>query len=238
MLLSSCDRGQVLGPPEATTFDVALSGSIVDGRSLSEPGIAGQVAVFTSDGVTPVLVDDDHIIDSDASGRFSATFEADLTEPILVLRASASAPFLTSRHAVAIDAGPVDVSLYLSGTLLSGTVLGPDDRPAVVDIWIMRDDGSGNFLPYAIAGGRDFIAPVPETGVNFGIDTDVLGGYAIPVRGPDTAFRLVFVVDTRTDVFNSFLTDLFVSGGIDNRVPTITLESASAAPQASIGGRQ
>ena len=234
--LWSCDRGEFFGPPETTTFDVSLSGRIVDGRDLREPGVAGQVAVMAPDGVTPVLVDDDHIIDTDAEGRFSATFQADLTEPTLVLEASASAPLLTGRHAVAIDAGPVDVSLFLSSTLLSGTVLGPDGRPAVVDIWIMRDDGSGNFVPYEITGGRDFIPPVPETGVNFGMDSDVLGGYSIPIRVPGAAFRLVFVVDTNTDAFSSFLTDVFVTGGIENRVPTITLESVSAPSSSSTAG--
>jgi len=124
----------------------------------------------------------------------------------------------------------------MSSTLLSGRVLGPDGQGVVVDIWVMRDDGSGNFLPYAIAGGRDFIAPVPDSGVDFGIDTDDLGGYAIPVRIPDASFRLVFVVDTNTDRFDSFLTDQFVTGGQVNVVPTITLTPVSPAASNTGGG--
>lgn len=233
--LGSCDRGAVFSPPAGTTFNITLTGRIADGSDLAGSGIPGQVAVLAADGSTPVLVDDDNLVDTDGAGVFSASFQAVLAEPVIVLEASAGAPFLPARHAYVVDAGPVDATLYVSSTLLSGRVLGLDGVPETVDIWVMRDDGAGNFLPYAIAGGRDFIPPVPESGVDFGIDTDVLGRFAIPVRIPDADFRLVFVVDTNTDRFESVLTDLFVTRGSNNTVPTITLAPLDP-PAVVIGG--
>lgn len=136
---------------------------------------------------------------------------------------------LTVSKAVRVGSGSVNAELYLLSTLISGHVEGPGGSPAEVDIWVMRDNGSGEFEPYAIAGGRDFLPPVPLSGVEFGWDTDPLGDFAIPVRVPDAVFRLVLVVDRNTDKFGSFLTDLFVASGQVNGVPEIMLEPASSA---------
>lgn len=228
-LLTACDEGQILQPPGAQ-FSVTLTGALLDGRDLERRPLAGTVALFQSDKTTPVTLDGDNVIEVGANGTFQASFEAFLTDPILVLTATAPAPFLPVSKAVRVGSGPVDAELYLSGTVLSGHVEGPDGMPAEVDIWVMRDDaGSGDFTPYAIAGGRDFIPPVPPSGIEFGFDTDALGDFAIPVRVPEADFRLVFVVDRNTDKFASFLTDLFVTSGQDNRVVDIRLEAAAPA---------
>ncbi len=228
-LLTACDEGQIFQPPGAQ-FSVTLTGALFDGRDLERRPLAGTVALFQSDKTTPVTVDGDNVIEVGANATFQASFEAFLTNRILVLTATAPAPFLPVSKAVRVGSGPVDVELYLSSTLISGHVEGPNGMPAEVDIWVMRGDaGSGDFTPYAIAGGRDFIPPVPLSGIEFGFDTDALGDFAIPVRVPDAGFRLVFVVDRNTDKFASFLTDLFVTSGQDNRVADITLEAAAPA---------
>ncbi|MFQ5889378.1 MAG: hypothetical protein ACE5JR_04920 [Gemmatimonadota bacterium] len=221
--MASCDQGTVF-EPVGTRFSIDLSGRLLDGRNLDGNGVSGQVAVFAADGRTPVPIDVDNILETDSEGRFSGAFEAVLTEPVILLRASASAPFLTTSKAFELDGGAVEADLYLSSTLITGHIMDPNGAPAVVDIWVMRDDGTGNFTPYEIAGGRDFIPPLPPSGVNFAVDSDVLGRFTVPVRIPDATFRLVLVVDRKTDVFESFLTDIIVTGGQDNMVPNITLQ--------------
>lgn len=225
-LLSACDEGRIFQPPGAQVT-IVLRGALLDGRDLEARPVAGSVALFQSDGTTPVPVDGDNVVEARADGTFSASFEAFLADSILVLVASASPPFLPVSKAVRVGAGPLELPLYLSSALITGHVTGPDGAPASVDIWVMRDDGAGNFQPYAIAGGRDFIPPVPASGVEFGVDTDALGDFAVPVRVPEATFRLVLVVDRNTDKFGAFLTDVFVRSGKVNRVPDIVLQPAS-----------
>lgn len=228
-LLMACDEGRIF-EPAGEQFTITLMGALTDGRDLEGNPVAGSVGVFRSDRATPIMVDDDNVIEVDADGSFQANFEAFLTDSIIVLVATSGPPFLPASKAVRVGSGPASAELYVSSTLITGHVEGLDGRPAEVDIWVMRDDGSGMFVPYEIAGGRDFIPPVPLSGMKFGIDTDRLGDFAIPVRVPDAQFRLVFVVDRETDKFASLLTDLFVASGQANRVPDITLQPASPPP--------
>lgn len=224
---TACDLGSIAQPEsQGEQFRFSLTGRVLDGRTLAAEPIAGRVALFQSDGRTrlqPIL--GEAVITVGPDGRFQQQIEAVFLEPVLVLTATADGPFLPTSLAVRVNGDNVTADLYLSSTLIVGHVDGPDGRPAPVDIWVLRDAGTGNFTPYEVAGGRDFIAPVPPSGLKFGVDTDALGNFAIPVRIPDATFRFVLVVDRNTDRFASKLVDQFITANQTNRIPTIQLET-------------
>lgn len=228
--LGSCEEAPVF-QPAGTRFVVDLRGTVFDGRAPAGTGVPGRVAVFTADGRTPVRVDEDHILETDPDGRFAIILDASLPEPVLVLEATAHGPLLPVRKAFDVGASPVRADLYLSTTLITGHLSNPDGAPGMGDIWVLRDQGDGDFLPFEFAGGRAFRPPLPPGNLRFGLDTDALGNFTISVGGPDARFRLIFFLDrteVRPESFLTAWTDVFVTEGQENRVTPIRLMRAGS----------
>lgn len=210
--LTGCGDEERGGGPVSTT---TLMGQVFDGRTL-EPRdnegfvigpptpLTAHIEVFNEGDMTlrTILAE----TDTNADG----TFEIEFTRPESVVMVMASKEgFQPVTWTVQTTDGFGTVEFYLSNTLITGNLIGPDGKPAVTDIWVQRCEEScddpANFTPYEITGGRDFNFNPPDqsttTNPRFGIDTDIMGNFNIPIRIPDAEFNLIIAVDTNTDKF-------------------------------------
>ncbi len=238
-------------PRDGAASTVTLMGQVFDGRTLEPRDAEGlvigppspltaRIQVFSEDGSTlrTLLAE----TDTNADG----TFEIEFTTPESVVMVMASKEgFQPVTWTVQTKDGFGTADFYLSNTLITGNLIGPDGKPALTDIWVQRCEKScddpANFTPYEITGGRDFNFNPPDqsstTNPRFGIDTDVMGHFNIPVRIPDAEFNLVIAVDTNTDKFATLnllqepdIGPLFVPGDTTIETGTFQLEAPPLAP--------
>ncbi len=227
LVVAGCDEGEVFqAPPGPEGSQVEVEGRVVDGRDLAGHGTPATVRVRR--------LSDEAVLASaatDAEGRFSLNVPREAGASLARLEAEAGAPFLPVSRAIFLDRGDVVIDLATSSTLVTGKAVGADGSPADVDFWIFREDTPDLFNPYPVAGGRDFIPPIPASGMMFGLDTDPLGNFTIPIRVPDAMFRLVFAVDRNTDRFATQEVKLFVAPGVVNQLPgSVTLAAPGPPP--------
>jgi hypothetical protein len=215
--------------PNDGTFSAAtLTGQVFDGRTLEPRGddgfvigpplpLTAHVQVLSGGGMTLSTLSAENDTNNGLLGETDTnddgTFEIEFIPPTfpdsMVMVMASKEGFEPVTWAVQISGGLGSIDFYLSNTLLTGNLIGPDGKPAVTDIWVQRCEEScddpANFTPYEITGGRDFnFNPSDQsttTNPRFGVDTDIMGYFNIPIRIPDAEFNLVIAVDTNTNKF-------------------------------------
>lgn len=222
-LWAACDREPALSDP-GERVTVRLTAALYDARDRSRRPTAGRVEIFRADGESPAR-SGGLVIPVGADG----ILEADLTLPpgdsIVVLAVAPPQPLQPVSRAVRVTGDRAHAEVYLSDTVIAGRVLDLDGAPVEADIWILRSDGSGLYLPFSVPGGHDFLSPIHAFGSAFVWDTDPLGGFAIPVPTPIPADELclVFLRDRSTVEPSSVLTGVYLVAHRENRVPDVIL---------------
>ncbi len=197
------------------SVEVDLSGTIFDGRAARSRALASatEIRLFQLNGATPLpfpggtgAAGNARLVP--AGGQLSLVATVALTHCGLVIAAggSASDGLQPAVRALTISceatAHSADVYFYLSDAALSGRVTDTLGRPARVDLGVSAG-APGNLL--AVAGGRDFLSPIPLSGVAHRVESDRYGYYYVPVpfahAGSD--LHLDVAVDTNQDVFLS-----------------------------------
>ncbi len=213
-------------PGGGAVSTATLMGQVFDGRTL-EPRdnegfvigppspLTAHIQVFNED-VSTLLGESE----TSEDGTFEIEFNPSTFPDSVVMVTASKEGFQTVTWTVQISGGVSSVDFYLSNTLITGNLIGPDGKPAVTDVWVKRCEEScddpANFIPYEITGGRDFNFNPPNqpttTNPRFGIDTDFMGNFNIPIRIPNADFELIIAVDTNTTKFATL--DTFIDPNI------------------------
>jgi len=248
--LAGCGEGEIVNqPPVTTTESAGLTGGSSGGGSNgggdgggSAPSgtISGRVGDGTQTDFKAVQANVDVL---DATGKTLASGATDANGDYSVKVPGSSPALLTVRARPTALAtyraiskkldflGSARVDLFPSPTLLTGTTVDSNGTPRSVDIWVFREQtpGQGDFMPYDIAGGRDFLPPAVMMNAKFGFDTGPDGTFEIPIRVPDGNFRLVFAVDRKTEMVATTVVESFVTGNANNVAPLGSLPAKAFA---------
>ena len=238
-------------PGGGAVSTATLMGRVFDGRTLeprdNEGFVIGppsplnaHIQVFNEDGST--LLGES---DTGEDGTFEIEFNPSTSPDSVVMVTASKEGFQPVTWAVQISGGIGSVDFYLSNTLITGNLIGPDGKPAVTDVWIKRCEEScddpANFIPYEITGGRDFNFNPPNqpttTNPRFGTDTDLMGNFNTSIRIPDADFELIIAVDTNTTKFATLDTlidpnigSIFVPANTTVNLGTIQLQAPAGSP--------
>jgi hypothetical protein len=200
---------------------VTVTGRVFDGRFLESEsggearGIGATLKVFecplSAHGPAPGATRRSQLLAKTKAvrtGDFLLSVVPSRPRGALYVEAS-RAGFLPVGCTVQVNGGRSEVKLYLAPTAITGTVLGPDGKPAVTDIWVLREEQPGKFMPHEITGGRTLRLAFGAHHTRFGTDSDVAGHFHIPIRRAHARFQLIVAVDTNTDKFETRTTDPF-----------------------------
>ncbi len=204
------------------TVTLNLTGTIDDvtAGTPSAPGVTLDLHLYQSDGITPAPASggsgtDGNAFTVPANGLIDITTDIQLSAAGLVVTVGEgnSADFVPATSGFEIDldeANDIAADFHLATTALHGKVLDTLGLPAVTDIGLARDG-----VPFAVAGGRDFVAhsPQPPTGVAHRHDVDALGYFyfAIPAADADADFTLDAPGDTGASVYGQVTETVAVS---------------------------
>lgn len=238
-----------LGLTDTTTVDVTtnqativeLSGTIFDGRDIVAQGlpVSTELRLYQLDGLTPLSFPGGGGALGNAQpvpvgGQFNFAAQVELTDCGMVV--SAGEQQANGLHAafrgIAITCDSPShaetLDFYLSSAALSGRVADTLGMPARVDLGVSRSAPGSLF---AIAGGRDFLPPVPFSGVAHRVESDDLGYYYIPIpsAAADTDFHIDVVGDTSADLYLSTrFTETVPSGALVLHDVTLGLQEGGA----------
>ena len=189
------------------SISLTLNGTIRDGRSTAVSPLPGNTTmhVYQADGTTRLPFAGGAGPGGNAftvaGGIMSRTFAVEAAGSGLVISAGEGDARVKPAYAgISLPAtGSVTrtVNFHLSDTALYGRLRTPRGAPAVTDLGVARASG-----PYAIAGGRDLMAPASPSGVAHRIVGDELGFFYVPLRAADGGnFTFDVAADTRTAEF-------------------------------------
>jgi PKD repeat protein len=191
---------------------INLTGTIFDGGDPSDVGplqAATTLGFYQEDGTTPIPVPNgtganQNFIDIASGGQFNLQLSFSVTGDGFVVSAgeakgdgvsSAKTGFLLPS---ARGSNDYQFDFYLASSVIAGRTLNMREEPISIDLGAAVDN-EGTLL--AVAGGRDFDAPLPSTGISHRRESDVMGYFHVPVPDATIGTLLFFdlVGDTGSD---------------------------------------
>ncbi|MFN7130931.1 MAG: PQQ-dependent sugar dehydrogenase, partial [Myxococcales bacterium] len=191
-------------------LNLRVTGTIHDARTLAAPPASSAVELrfYQRDGTTPLAFPTGtgpaRNVLTVANGTVDRVVQVDLNDDGFVISAGEGhATYQPAFAAFAVSAQATQhtqpVAFHLSDTAFRGRVRSTRGQPVSTDIGVAMGSPGAR---YAIAGGRDYQAPVPASGVAHRIVSDVSGRYYVPLRTGDTGtFHFDLVADTGTSTW-------------------------------------
>ncbi len=221
--------------------NLRLSGNVLDGRSVAAGGLptSTELRLYQADGRTSLAFAGGtgaagNAIAVAAGGAFDVTVNVELTGCGVVVTAGEPSGdgVQSATRGIAIPCGASShsaaLTFVLSGTMIRGVAMDTRGEPARVDLGVAQGE-PGNFLD--VAGGRDFLPPIPASGVLHRVESDELGYYSIPL--PTSAGGGEFLVDVAADLgqeryLSSFVSVNVLAGSAVTQNFTLGLQSGGA----------
>lgn len=248
VFLQGCGEGAIVnqpvtsGPSQGSSSGTGGSGG--GGSSLAGPAIVGRVGDGRQVAFAPIQAQVDVLsatgtligsATTDANGNYTVSMPALGAPGLVTVRATPTAAAQAGYQPIQRKInflGSASVDLYPSSTVLRGALLDTNANPVSADLWVFREAtaGKGDFMPYPLGDGRDFLPPAPSMNSKFGWDTGPDGSFQIPVQMPNANFRLTIVVDRKNEMLTNTSTDFFVTPNVINDVATPALAVKAFTP--------